>query len=172
MPEFQMNGKYQPAFRALDEFTQAYIEAMFWTDNAPGVTTEEWQAVESNGGEHPEGSFPDDVGFDDLAPEALEKIVADCKAFQETNAALLEEAYELSADGLAYTPERAGHDFWLTRNGHGCGFWSRSFEGHADIGDRLSARCGWRHHKEPGCEGFGEVSTYLGDDGRVYMMAG
>jgi hypothetical protein len=172
MPEFIMDGKEEPAFRALDEFTQAYIEAMFWTDEEPGTVQKADDDSENQWDPENQNSLPGDVGFYDLAPETLEKIIADCKAFQETNEALLEEAYELAADGLAYTPERAGHDFWLTRNGHGCGFWSRSFEGHSDIGDRLTARCGWRARKEPGCEGFGEVSTYLGDDGRVYMMAG
>lgn len=161
MPEFIMEGKHEPEFRKLDSFTQGYIEALFFTDNAPGVTTEEWQATE----DHPEGSIPEDVGFTDIAPIDLEEIIADCKAFQEKNAELLDEAYELAADGLAYTPERAGHDFWLNRNGHGCGFWSRSFEGGSDIGDRLSKRCGWRTE-------FGEVSSYLGDDGLVYLTRG
>ena len=32
-------------------------------------------------------------------------------------------------------PEQAGHDFWLTRNGHGAGFWDR---GLGELGDRLS----------------------------------
>ena len=158
MSEYIMEGKHELGFRALDAFTQAYIEAIFWIENAPGVSTEEWQGTF----EHPEGSIPDDVGFSDIAPETLAAITADCKAFQETNAALLEEAYELDADGTAYTPERAGHDFWLNRNGHGCGFWSRSFEGGFDIGDRLSKCCGWRSN-------FGEVSVYLGDDGKVYL---
>ena len=36
-------------------------------------------------------------------------------------------------DGLS--DESIGHDFWLTRNGHGTGFWDR---GLGDVGDRLS----------------------------------
>jgi len=32
-------------------------------------------------------------------------------------------------------PEQVGHDFWLTRNGHGAGFWDR---GLGAIGDRLT----------------------------------
>ena len=39
----------------------------------------------------------------------------DCLAFYSHN-----ECY-LSHDNI----EQAGHDFWLTRNGHGTGFWDR-----------------------------------------------
>lgn len=174
MPEFVMEGRDEPDFQALDEFTQAYIEAMFWTSTEPRTTREqrvtprgnvrkEWAHRASEGYQQ---DMPGDYGFADLAPEALAEIVADCKRFQEENAVLLEEAYGLSADRMAYTPERAGHDFWLTRNGHGCGFWSRSFEGETDIGDRLSARCGWRSRGETR---FGEVNAYVGDNQKVYL---
>lgn len=151
-------------FRALDEFTQGYIEAMFFTDEAPGVSTEEWLATEAAGEEHQEGCFPSDVGYSDLAPDSLAEIIADCKAFQEKHAEFLDRAYELTADGLAYTPTRAGHDFWFTRNGHGVGYWSRDFKdddsGLDDcIGDALSD-CA----KE-----FRQVDSYLGDDGKVHL---
>lgn len=151
MPEFQMNGKFDPAFEALDYFTQGYIEAMFYTEEAPGVTTEEWQATE----DHNEGSFPGDVGFADLAPETLARIIADCKRFQEQNAADLTEAYDNGRIN-GYDETRAGHDFWYTRNGHGTGFWDSDL---GDVGNKLSNIA--RHH---------EVSAYLGDDGKIYMM--
>lgn len=35
----------------------------------------------------------------------------------------------------ALAPEQAGHDFWLTRNRHGVGFWDR---GLGDLGERLT----------------------------------
>lgn len=34
--------------------------------------------------------------------------------------------------------DQGGHDFWLTRNGHGVGFWDR---GHGPIGDKLTKYC-------------------------------
>jgi hypothetical protein len=148
-----MNGSDEPAFRELDSFTQAYIEAMFWTEHAPGVSTEEWNATE----DHAEGSIPDDVGFDDLSDESLASIVADCREWQEANATDLALAYEaFHANGMAYDEASAGHDYWLTRNGHGAGFWDR---GLGELGDRLSKACG-RH----------EVYIYLGDDGKVYVQ--
>jgi len=52
-----------------------------------------------------------------------------------------------------------GHDFWLTRNGHGAGFWDR---GLGDRGDSLTAIC----------EALGEVWTYVGDDGYLYTTEG
>ena len=51
-----------------------------------------------------------------------------------------------------------GHDFWLTRNGHGAGFWDRK-ELEGGIGDKLTEIC-----KE-----FTEKYAYLGDDGKIYI---
>ena len=39
-------------------------------------------------------------------------------------------------ESLGGTPEHFAHDFWLTRNRHGAGFWDR---GLGAIGDRLTA---------------------------------
>lgn len=54
--------------------------------------------------------------------------------------------------------EGTGHDFWLTRNGHGCGFWDRNDCLPADAGQRLTAAS----------EKCGEYYLYVGDDGIVY----
>lgn len=62
--------------------------------------------------------------------------------------------FKVSSDGS--TPfECAGHDFWLTRNGHGAGFWDR---GLGDLGTRLamSARA------------YGSQTLMLGHDGKIY----
>jgi hypothetical protein len=50
---------------------------------------------------------------------------------------------------------QVGHDFWLTRNGHGAGFWDR---GMGERGDRLTAAC----------KPYGGVDLYVGDDGAIY----
>ena len=47
--------------------------------------------------------------------ETLLKMNNDCKKF-------VEQAGDLLDDWFA---SDAGHDFWLTRNGHGAGFWDR-----------------------------------------------
>lgn len=51
--------------------------------------------------------------------------------------------------------EQVGHDFWLTRNGHGAGFWDR---GLGAKGDRLSKAC----------EPYGSVDLYVGDDEKIH----
>jgi hypothetical protein len=116
----------------LDIFTIAYIEAMLWTTDD-------------------DNENPLDKNYDatDIAPDALKKIKADCAKFQEAAAAAIAEA-----DRGA---ERAGHDFWLTRNGHGAGFWDGDWkEPHGTNLTKLS--------KE-----FGMCDAYLGDDGLIYI---
>jgi hypothetical protein len=54
------------------------------------------------------------------------------------------------------TPAQIGHDFWLTRNRHGAGFWDR---GLGDLGDKLTAAA----------HTYGESNLYVGDDGQVYV---
>lgn len=56
--------------------------------------------------------------------------------------------------------EAIGHDLWLTRNGHGVGFWDRNM---GRVGERLTALCG--HGKA-----FGPVDAYVGDDELVYFI--
>ena len=49
------------------------------------------------------------------------------------------------------------HDFWLTRNGHGAGFWDRKYDDPTK-GDKLTKIA----------EKFGEINLYVGDDGKIY----
>jgi hypothetical protein len=139
MPQFVMPlGDRESApktFSVLDSFTQGYIEAMFWTD-----CNEDYDSLS-------------DATFSDLACEALQQIMRDCEAFQRANEALLSEAY-----ARGYSEEQAGHDYWLTRNGHGAGFWCRDELEEGGLGDKLSEACGRRG-----------VDLYRGDDGKVYL---
>jgi len=74
-------------------------------------------------------------------------MASDCAAFQRTNAPLLE------ACGLG--AEEAGHDFWLTRNRHGSGFWDEDI---GDVGGQLT-EAAWA---------CGEFNLYIGDDESIY----
>lgn len=128
----------------IDDFTKAYIECMLWSTNDEST---------------PEGGEPLDTNYDidDIAPEAMKKIVADCERFQRENAALLAEAEYKGARSREWSKEElAGHDFWLTRVGHGCGFWDRDL---GDVGDKLTEAA----------KKFGEVWPYVGDDGKIYV---
>ena len=61
--------------------------------------------------------------------------------------------------------ERAGHDFWLTRNGHGAGFWdgdwSEDYMG-TEVGELLTEA------SRP----YGDVYVHKGDDGLTYIERG
>lgn len=147
MPQFILDGKDAPTFAALDPFTQGYIEAMFFTECEPGTTRETWKP-------ETQSSLPGDVGFCDLAPDALARINHDCAEFQRAKAALLSWAYQRNYDAT-----QAGRDFWFTRCGHGVGYWDRKELEAKGLGDALSEaarKCGQRW-------------AYLGDDGRVYL---
>lgn len=201
MPEFilESSGRVDMpaapiAFTDLDSFTQGYIECLFFTNECVQVDTEEFRTADFQADMvegRSDGVLPGDIGFADLAPEALAEIMRDCARFQEVNAATLESAY-----AREYEPEQAGRDFWFTRNGHGVGFWDRkplecdspeyetltdemvaagahtaawqaaldkrnAIEGES-LGAKLSAACGWKTE-------FGERDVYFGDDSKVYF---
>lgn len=127
-----------------DSFATAYFEAALFT-----------------GVEHPHG-HPDadsdqryDLQSDDIEPDTLRSMLEDCKAFQTQHAALLAQAY--TRDGYG-GESQAGHDFWLTRNRHGAGFWDRDALDAGGLGDRLS----------DAAREFGEFNLYTGDDGGIY----
>jgi|SRR5882672_618798 len=80
-------------------FEAAYIAAALWS------STDESR---DDGGDPLDRNY----GPADCSEELRMAISADCKAF-------LAAHYDDIASDLA----QAGHDFWLTRNGHGCGFW-------------------------------------------------
>lgn len=126
MPQFHSNAADE-AGEGLDDFTRAYIEAIYFTET--GDTDQ-----------------PDSEA--ELTPDARVSCINECRQFQEANAALLQRAYACDAyNGKEWTPQaQAGHDFWLTRNGHGAGFWDRGLPD--DIGDALTQAakdCGERY---------------------------
>jgi len=117
----------------LDILTQHYLIAALWSEDLDA----EW------------------------SPEALDKARTDCAEFMTIAGPLLEmlpDTYGTHPDCGRVHPQyaAAGHDFWLTRNGHGVGFWDR---GLGELGDLLSdtARV------------MGGCDAYVGDDGLVYL---
>lgn len=96
-------------------------------------------------------TWAEDLDHHDLAPETLAAMVEDCKDFQDAHAELLARYAEHRSMG------HAGHDFWLTRNHHGAGFWDRGLPG--DLGKLLT----------DAAHAFGGVNLYLGDDSKVYQ---
>lgn len=129
-------------FDTLDAFTRAYVECMFFTDTGPDF----------------EESGLETADFSELSSIALDAIQADCAAFQSVAAPFLDKAY--SRQG--YDAAQAGHDFWLTRCGHGTGFWDRPSLKACGLGDALSALCGFR-------TAFDCLNLIRGDDGKIYL---
>jgi hypothetical protein len=102
------------------------------------------------------GGEPLDKNYtaDDLAPEAREQMLADVVAFLQGCWGDTWEEFSIDLTGIE--PEQIGHDFWLTRNHHGAGFWDR---GLGEAGDKLTT---FAHT-------FGDCHLYVEDDGLLYI---
>jgi hypothetical protein len=112
----------------MDEFTLSYIECSLWS------------SIDDN-----EDPLDKNYSIEDISKETLDQIIADCQKFQNENKELLQNL----------DPSQCGHDFWLTRNHHGAGFWDR---GLGNIGDQLTESA----HK------YGEVDLHIGNDNKIY----
>lgn len=94
----------------IDQFTRGYLECACWAD-AGGIS------------------------LDDIPEDLLAVSIIECRDFQEANTSLLEQYCEKVSAPTGQEMSYAGHDFYLTRCGHGAGFWDR---GLGDLGDRLT----------------------------------
>lgn len=146
----------------LSTFLQAYIEAALWSSTGAPFDIcpcceqqavlcrwdEDGEPVCSNCSDREPNHEPpldDSYGPEDLTPATLSTMEAECKDFIEAQAELLEE---LSA-------AQAGHDFWLTRNRHGTGFWDRVL---GEVGKALTEAA----------HTYGSCDLCVGDDGMIY----
>lgn len=127
-----------------EEFFDAYVITALWSSN---------DESDENGGE------PLDSNYDasDIDSDTLARMRADCDKFYDAN------RDDLTCDGVTFGPNfgqdgRAGHDFWLTRNRHGAGFWD------GDWPEPQATRLTDAAHK------FGEYNLYLGDDKTIYAL--
>lgn len=105
----------------LDDFTWGYITCLLWTEETDQ-----------------DDGRPQELFVEHLSDALIHQSIKDCEAFQKEAADLLTLAYNHPVE--TYDPEQAGHDFWLTRNGHGAGFWDR---GLGEVGEKLTALCDW-----------------------------
>lgn len=107
------------------------------------VATLKWSAYDAE-------SFPE-VG--ELAYGQQDEIAADISDFLATYAALIHRALVIRP---SYTLSGVAHDYALTRNRHGAGFWD---SGLGDVGDLLTEAA----------HAAGSQSLYVGDDGLLYV---
>ena len=114
---------------SLDPFTRAYIEAALFSS-----TDDNDQPLDAN------------YTAEDFAPSTLNAMVQECKQFQQENAEALDECGDV----------QGGHDFWLTRNGHGVGFWDGDWPMNGKALTVASKK-------------YGEADLYVGNDGYIYQ---
>ena len=116
----------------MDSFTLAYFEAALWSSN---------DNADDSGGEPLDKNY----SISDIDAATRDKMIADCASFQEK-----------FAEQIGGETEQAGHDFWLTRNGHGAGFWDGDWPEPAAT------------ELTDGAKAYGEFDLYVGDDGEIY----
>lgn len=116
-------------FSSLRPIAVGYVEAAMWSSN-----------------DHEGKSISEHYTIEDFDKDTLATMVDDANTFLINNADDLE----------GYEEERAGNDFWYTRNGYGVGFWDGSYEEPAATRLTKAAKA------------FGEFSLYGGDDGKIY----
>lgn len=120
-----------------EEILRAYIACALWSTN-------DWS--DESGGEPLDSWY----SVSDVEGETREEMRREVVDFTR----------QLARDGIDWQArmgaEQFGHDFWLTRNRHGAGFWDR---GLGDLGDTLTERA----------HVYGESDLYVGDDGNLHV---
>ena len=89
-----------------DSFLYAYIEAALWS------------SVDEDG-----EPIDDNYNIENMSVGLLASMTDDCRVFWDRNGPYIQACHDPHARSEWSTYEQAGHDFWLTRNGHGDGFW-------------------------------------------------
>ena len=122
-------------------FLEAYLECALWS------STHTPQHDGENGIEEGEP-----VPFDDVEAEWSEEALANakvaCESFMDAAGDLLKLR--------CITAESAGHDLWLTSQGHGTGLWDRGYD--YETGRKLSELAKLE-----------ALNIYLGDDDLIYL---
>lgn len=127
--------------KLLDQMTSGYTEAAYRTDTGEN--------------EQPSADL-------ELAPGERKKARNECKAFIE---AIRQDTLGLYPDSM----EQMGHDFWLTRNHHGVGFWDRANLLLHFYDDKTRNYMMLREHLTNVAHTFKEVSLSEGAGGMLYF---
>jgi hypothetical protein len=126
-----------------DELAQdpvdAYWQTALWASN---------DNSDESGGEPLDRNY----GPENIDPKSLQQGSADVQKFIQ-----YAEKAGLLTDPQAESLAHVAHDFWLTRNGHGAGFWDGDYPEKGDALTELAKK-------------FGEVDLYVGDDGVLYLF--
>lgn len=121
----------------------SYIKTALWSSTAIGHPDED---------ENFDKSF-EQLNYDisDCSPDMIRQSTKDCMEFYK-------EAEKAGIDLDSSDYKNWQHDFWLTRNGHGAGFWDGDYPDHeGKILTKIS-------------KSFGEVNLFLNDDDKIEIM--
>jgi hypothetical protein len=179
---FEMMAKIDPNFRLTDlsetlqpsdlnQILDGYITAALWTEEERlrDENTENNSVINREQGFFDDVSdeSPDEIKFMKIIKDKEQKSI-DSFSREDIDANSLIKAYTdikqfiKSAGDIAVNEaieekglEQLGHDIWLTRNGHGAGFFDRSYENEQPLMDAAKA--------------LSVVDLYLGDDGKLYF---
>lgn len=116
-----------------DTFFKSYIETALWASS------------DINNDENDDSSLENqNYSIDDFDEKSLDSLHKDCVSFFSNN-------FEMIKDN----PSLAGHDFFLTQNRHGAGFWDGDWP--KEVGEKLT--------KES--HNYGEVNFWV-SEGKIY----
>jgi hypothetical protein len=126
--------------KPLDTFTFSYIETLLWASLD-------------------DSDVPLDYNYDmsDMSDQSLSRITADCVRFQRLATGKRGSLIRGQSSTHYSDDSIAGHDFFLTRNHHGSGFWDGDWPRH--IGTFLTKLS----------TTFPEQHVYVGDDGKIHV---
>lgn len=119
----------------MDDDLDAYLDAALWTSDIEG-------------------------GGPNFGASAKSHAKRELAKFYEAIAEPLMALRDMIEGGILppLKPGILGHDFWLSRNGHGAGFFARE-EAYGPTGKLL----------QEVARAFGEVAVFEGDDGELYF---
>ena len=81
----------------IEDFLKGYMSCALWTEEKEGET---------------------------ISKDQCNEMRSDCNDFLKENENLIDQGEPINKWQWSIY-NQAGHDFWLTRNGHGTGFWDR-----------------------------------------------
>lgn len=107
--------------------TNSYLETAVWSSN-------DWSDFDDDC-DNPR-PLDENYDSDDFTGKARAAAESDCRRFLDLLESTPCDGYDNLYDAAESVigDDHIGHDFWLTRNGHGAGFWDGDY---ADFGDAI-----------------------------------
>lgn len=142
-----LSDEFQITDKQVDQFVFGYITAALWTEE---------ENINESGVE---------ADRSEVCPDSLKRVEKCCKRLLTE----YHDAVRLMAEHIVHSEEYTawevlGHNFWLTRNGHGAGFWDKEYRHTAAVkaSEYLTLNVGFGTK-------YPAVDLYVGDDKKIYI---